>query len=415
MRIPRPTLVLAAVLMTAAAATGCGDGFEEPADPGQQQQEGDGDLTILFGSSGEAETAAVKDAAARWAAKSGKKAEAIPAQDLTQQLGQGFAGGTPPDVFYVSPDFLRQYAEGGSLYPYGDQLEDADDFFPALRDTYTYEGELYCAPKDLSAHALVINTAFWQEAGLTDADIPTTWEQLAAVAQRLTTGGRVGLAFTGDHNPVGTFLLQGGGWYLNEDGTQVTADTPENLATLEYLKANLDAGTFAFAKNIDAKWGGEALGTGKAAMTVEGGWVVGALQKDFPQVQWKAVPMPKGPGGAGTTVFSNCWGIAAASSDRAAAVDLVKFLTSPEEQQTFATAFGATPSRQSLTEWNAEQFPASAAFNDPEGGHGPVTAPGFASVLQAFNTGLEGIAAGTADPKQVLADLQRDGEEALSK
>jgi len=409
MRIPRPTLVLAAVLVTVAAGAGCGDGFEET--PAQ----GDGKLTILFGSSGEAETGALKDAAQRWATQSGKQAEAIPAQDLVQQLGQGFAGGTPPDVFYVGPDYLRQYAKGGSLYAYGDQLDDADDFFPALRDTYTYEDKLYCAPKDLSAHALVINTAMWQQAGLTDADIPTTWDELATVARTLTTPEHVGLAFTGDHNPVGTFMLQGGGWFMNEDDTEVTADTPENLATLEYLKANLDAKVFAFAKTIDAKWGGEALGTGKAAMTIEGGWITGAMQKDYPQVQWKAVEMPAGPGGKGTTVFSNCWGIAEASGDKEAAVDLVKFLTSADEQKRFATAFGATPSRQSLGEWNAQEFPASAAFNNADDAHGPVTAPGFASVLAEFNTGLEGIAAGTAQPAQVLADLQRNGEEALSR
>ena len=409
MRIPRPTLVLAAVLVTVAAGAGCGDGFEET--PAQ----GDGKLTILFGSSGEAETGALKDAAQRWATQSGKQAEAIPAQDLVQQLGQGFAGGTPPDVFYVGPDYLRQYAKGGSLYAYGDQLDDADDFFPALRDTYTYEDKLYCAPKDLSAHALVINTAMWTQAGLTDADIPTTWDELATVARALTTPEHVGLAFTGDHNPVGTFLLQGGGWFMNEDDTEVTADTPENLATLQYLKTNLDEKVFAFAKNLDAKWGGEALGTGKAAMTIEGGWITGAMQKDYPQVQWKAVEMPAGPGGKGTTVFSNCWGIAEASGDKEAAVDLVKFLTSADEQKRFATAFGATPSRQSLGEWNAQEFPASAAFNNADDAHGPVTAPGFASVLAEFNTGLEGIAAGTAQPAQVLADLQRNGEEALSR
>jgi len=409
MRIPRPTLVLAAVLVTVAAGAGCGDGFEET--PAQ----GDGKLTILFGSSGEAETGALKDAAQLWATQSGKQAEAIPAQDLVQQLGQGFAGGTPPDVFYVGPDYLRQYAKGGSLYAYGDQLDDADDFFPALRDTYTYEDKLYCAPKDLSAHALVINTAMWTQAGLTDADIPTTWDELATVARALTTPEHVGLAFTGDHNPVGTFLLQGGGWFMNEDDTEVTADTPENLATLQYLKTNLDEKVFAFAKNLDAKWGGEALGTGKAAMTIEGGWITGAMQKDYPQVQWKAVEMPAGPGGKGTTVFSNCWGIAEASGDKEAAVDLVKFLTSADEQKRFATAFGATPSRQSLGEWNAQEFPASAAFNNADDAHGPVTAPGFASVLAEFNTGLEGIAAGTAQPAQVLADLQRNGEEALSR
>ncbi len=404
----RPRRLLPA-LMSAVVLAGCGSGFDD--EPEQTDE-----LTVMIGSSGEAETAAVEAAVQRWSEESGISVEVIPAQDLNQQLGQGFAGGNPPDIFYLGPDRFRQYAEGGSLYPYGDQITDYEDFYPALRDSYTYDGELYCVPKDFGTHALVINVDMWEAAGLTEDDIPTTWEELTEVATRLTNEDHIGLAFTGDYNPVGTFMLAGGGWFLNEDNTAVTADTPENLATLEYLNTNIQAGIFAFATSIDTGWGGEAFGTGAAAMTVEGPWIIGALNNDFPDINWRVVEMPAGPGGQGTTVFSNCWGIAANSGNHEAAVDLVDHLVSPEEQQAFAEAFGALPSRSSLESWVASEFPEQAAFSaGVRYARGPVPVVGFDSVLADFNTGLEAMVAGGATPQEVLAQLQRNGEEVLTQ
>lgn len=399
---------LAAMVLTGSVLAGCGSGYDD--EPAAKP----GELTLMFGSSGEAETAAVKAAAQRFTEKSGTKVEVIPTQDLNQQLGQAFAGGNPPDVFYVGPDRFQQYAKGGSLYAYGDKLDKTEDFYPALRQTYTYEDKLYCAPKDFSTHALVINIDMWQQAGLTDADIPKTWDDLARVAKALTTPQHVGLAFNGDFNPVGSLMLAAGGWYLNADNTKVTADTPENLRALEFVKSNLVAKTFAFAKNLDSGWGGEAFGKGKAAMTIEGNWIAGALKADFPTVKWRAVELPAGPSGKGTTVFSNCWGIAEKSDNKAGAVEFVKFLSSAAEEQAFATAFGATPPRQSLGDWTAQQFPAMNAFNaGVTYARGPVPVPGFDSVLTDFNTSLERLAAGTATPKQILTQLQRNGEEVL--
>src|SRR5690242_14944592 len=171
---------LAAALLL--ALTGCGGGFNnKPA----QQQSGPASLQVLMASSGDAETKAVQDAAAAWASKTGNKATVTPAQDIAQQLGQAFAGSNPPDVFYVDASRFADYASVGALLPYGDKVSDANDFYESLRKTFTYQGKLYCIPKDFSTLAMEIDTGLWTKAGLTDADIPTTWDQLTAVAQKL--------------------------------------------------------------------------------------------------------------------------------------------------------------------------------------------------------------------------------------
>lgn len=398
--------------MAAAASLGlsaCGGGFEGDSAP--QQTSGPVKLQILIGTSGDAETAAVKAAADAWSKKSGNTAEVVVASDLNQQLGQGFAGGTPPDIFYADAGRIGDFAKAGNLYAYGDQVKDAG-FLDSLVKTYTYDGKLQCAPKDFSTLALVINTDMWSKAGLTDADIPTDWAGLETVAKKLTTGKVTGLVISGEWARVGVFMRQAGGWVVNEDGSAVTADSPENVAGLAQAQKLLKSGSMKYAKQVDAGWGGEAIGKGKAAMTIEGNWIRGALTKDFPDIKAKVVELPAGSAGKGTLLFSNCWGIAAKSKNQAAAVDLVKALTSVEQQMAFAKAFGVMPSTIEGSKQYASAFPDDAAFAaGGEYGTGPVNLPGFDPVMAAFNTDLEQLA--SKDPKAILASLQKNGDAAL--
>lgn len=410
--VPRRPLLAVTVAAVAVLVAACGGGYDEPAGGGGEQQQKADKLTVMIASSGPAETKLYHDAAAAYKAKTGITVRIIAAQNLVQQLGQGFAGGNPPDVFYVDPTKFQEYAKAGALFPYGDQVGDAGDFYESLRATYTYEGKLYCLPKDYGTLALVIDTDAWAKAGLTDADVPTSWEQLSTVAGKLAGGGKAGLGFTGEQARVGAFMVQAGGWLVNDDNTQVTADTPENLRALEYVKTNLGSGTFAYSSTLGTGWGGEALGKGKAAMTIEGPWIAGALKADFPTVKWKAVELPAGPAGKGTLSFSNCWGVAAKSKSTSQSVDLVKFLSSVDQQKAAATAFGPIPSRQSLAGWNTQRAPEQAAFAaGVDYARGPVPVAGFESVIKDFTSQLENLQSG--DPKAILTRLQRNGEAAL--
>ena len=160
----------------------CGGGGSSFGGAAKTQATGPAKLSIMIGSSGAAETNAVEAAAAAWSKKSGNTAKVIVASDLGQQLGQGFAGGTPPDLFYADASRIGDFAKVGNLYAYGDQVKSAS-FLPSLVTTFTYKDKLQCAPKDYSTLALVINTDLWAAAGLTDADIPKDWAGLETVAK----------------------------------------------------------------------------------------------------------------------------------------------------------------------------------------------------------------------------------------
>ena len=130
-----------------------------------------------------------QDTVKPWEDKTGNKVEVIVASDRNQQLSQGFAAGSPPDLFFTEASAFPTYAKAGNMVAYGDQLPMKSDFYENLVKTFTYDGKQYCAPKDFSTLALQINTDSWTKAGLGDADIPTTWEELEAVSKTLTTDG----------------------------------------------------------------------------------------------------------------------------------------------------------------------------------------------------------------------------------
>jgi len=404
------TAVAAAVLLT---TTACGSGFDDNSSGTAQQSSGPADLKVLIASSGDAETKAVTDAAAKWASASGNKATITPAQDIAQQLGQAFAGSTPPDVFYVDAARFADYASVGALEPYADKISNVDDFYPNLRQAFTYDSKVYCVPKDTSTLALEINTDLWHKAGLTDADVPTTWDQMTAAAQKIKAKGVVPLAIGDTRDRIGAFLVQNGGWWTSADGKQATADTPANEAALAYAQGLLKNGLAKYPKQLDAGWAGEAFGKGKAAMTIEGNWIKGAMKADFPTVKYTVHELPAGPTGTkGTLSFTQCWGIAAKSKYKDQAIKFVEAMTATDQQLEFATAFGVMPSRQSAQTQYTAKFPEDAPFIAGAAyGHGPVNAPKMDSVLADLDTGLQGLA--TSTPKAVLQRFDKNAKTAL--
>lgn len=379
---------------------------------GPSQQSGKASLKVLVATGGTADLDSVRKAAAAWAQKTGNTIEVSPAQDQQQQLAQGFAAGNPPDVFFLDASLFPTYAKAGNLFDYGDQIK-ALDFYPALKQSFTYKGSLYCAPKDFSNLGLVINTDLWAAAGLTDADTPKTWAQLESVARRLTTKGVVGLGLGDTHDRVDAFLKQAGGTVTNADQTQVTADTPANVAGLTFVQKLLAEKVAAFPKQLDSGWSGEALGKGKAAMVVEGNWFTGAAAADYPKLKWRVAELPAGPAGRGTLTFTQCWGVAQAGKHHEQSVDFVKSLFTTRQQLAFASAFGVMPSLMSARSAYAASIPASqkAWLAGAEYAVGPVSAPGLDPVMKDFDTRLQGLPG--ASPAAILATVQKNGAAAL--
>jgi multiple sugar transport system substrate-binding protein len=383
-------------------------------------------INFMIASSGTAETNADKAAATAWGKLTGNKVNVINSSNLTLQLTEGFAGGSPPDVFYGETPLFESMAKQGQLLNSGSLVAPASSFYPSLVNAYTYNRTFYCVPKDSSTLAIEINTADWKAAGLTNANLPTTWAKLASDAKVLTKGKTTGLVVSSSLDRLGAFFAEAGGSYMNSSRTAFTFDSPQNVQALTYIAGLAKAGYLKFAQQVDAGWGGQALGDGSAAMTVEGNWIIGAMQSTYPKINYQVVPMPVGPGGHhGTLVFTNCWGIAASSKYTKADVSFVKYLASPSQQLKFANAFGVMPSRPSVaTQWAAQHTtpvasgptgtPNVASFVQGDAYALPQVATiGFPTVQSAFEAQILGLSNGSSNPKQMLQELQTNAEALL--
>lgn len=411
-RIMRWSAGTGLAIVAALALSACGSGFgssSTTSTSGALTHDKSAELTVMIGSSGPAETASVTKEVAAWSKSSGIKAKVIAANNLDQQLAQGFAAKKPADVFYLATSALAGYASNGDLLSYGDQLADKSDFYPTLRSSFTYDGQLYCAPKDVSTLQLVINDDMWKAAGLTSADYPTTWTQLETVAKKLTTDGHVGLTMSPQYERLGAFMVEAGGNLMNATSTKATADSAANVEALNYAKTLLNDGVMKFSSDLGTGWGGEAFGKGLAAMTVEGNWITGAMSSDYPNIRYSVIPLPAGPAGKGTLQFSNCWGIAKDSPDQQGAIDLVKQLTSTEDQLAFSRAFGVIPSIQSAAaQWKKEN-PKLVPFIDGIAyAQGVPTSKGSADVVSNLDSQLGSLK--TSDPKTLLEQTQKNLE-----
>jgi multiple sugar transport system substrate-binding protein len=396
-------VVVAALALTAGVALG-----------GRQSHKAGITVTALIGSSGPAETYAVNNAARAWSKLTGNTAKVIVASDLGQQLAQGFASGNPADIFYLGNDQVATYAKAGDLAPL-DNLKNVNSFYPSLKAAYMYKGHLYAAPKDFSTLALIINTASWKGAKLTNADLPTTWKQLASVAKKLTRNGQVGLCTNPEFRRLGVFMLQNGGWLVSKDGKTATVNSKANIAAFTFVKSMIKSGSMKLTNQIGAGWGGEGFGKKECAMTIEGNWIAGAMKSDYPTVGWRVAQLPAGPTGLkGTLQYDGGWGLAADSKNKAEAMALITYLTQTKVQMGNAKAFGVMPSvKADRKPWSA-LYPKYAPFlAGADYSKSIPTVPNIATVLGDFNQQLQGLP--NTDPKTILNRIQSELQSVLNQ
>ncbi|CAN5893424.1 ABC transporter substrate-binding protein [soil metagenome] len=419
------TLALAAPLtalaMLVAACGGSGfqeaDGGEEAAEDGATDvAEGDGadagvDLQLMGFSSSPAEDEQLSAIIETYNEQSSNTATFNPVPEYDTTLQAALAGGEPPDVFYVDSNRLPDLVEAGTLMPAEGQLDDETDFYPSLVEAFTYDDQFWCPPKDFSTLALQYNVPLLEEAGISP---PTDWDELAVAAEALTTDDRAGLVLGTEYPRWGAFMFQNGGAVTDEGFTEMTASSEPNTAAFAYLEDLYANGYAATAADLDAGWPGEAFGQEKAAMTIEGNWMVGAMRNDFPDLDWATAELPVGPEGPATFAFTVCYAVPSNAANPAASWDLVNYLVSPEQQLEYTKNFPVMPSRESIADDWLEANPDLEPYLNGATYARPFQfVPGFQAALDVLNDGIQGIAAGNREVDEVLEDTDEAGQPIL--
>jgi multiple sugar transport system substrate-binding protein len=371
------------------------------------------ELKVWGGSSGEAEDAALTDLLNQFNAETGANAVFEAQSDMTTALNTALAGGDPPDVFYVDSSNLPDLADAGALAAVpSDALTDPDDIYPSLREAFTYNGTWYCPPKDFSTLGLVYDPAALEAAGVA---VPTTWEELATAAEALTTDTQAGLAMGVEYPRWAVFLFQAGADLTNADVSEITLDTPEAREALQFVADQYAAGHFVRPSDVDAGWAGEAFGQGKAAMTIEGNWIVGYLQSTFPDKEWAVAELPAGPAGKGTFAFTVCYGVAESAANPDASWALIDYLTNAQGALAWTTAFNVMPARASVAEqWLADHPELEAFVVGADYAHRWGFAPGFNDVVGVFNDQANAIVDGDGSVDDLISETVAAGEDVIS-
>lgn len=219
------------------------------------------------------------------------------AQYTGEILTTGIATGEAPDVFFISPGDWRRYAESGLALPLEDYMPDylMEDLLPAAVDAVTLDGHIYSVPFEMEPVALWYNKEMLEEAGV---EVPTTWDELLAAAEALTTEDRYGILLP--MNPdyfenfiFYPFLWMAGADVVNEDFTEAAVNTPEAARALD-LWGTLVREGWAAPNSTGNDPTDERFGTEQAAMFVSGYWVWGWLTANYPDIVDKigVAPIP---------------------------------------------------------------------------------------------------------------------------
>lgn len=237
--------------------------------------------------------------------------EYVPVQEYLNgiKLAVSFASGQAPDLFIISPgDFLRYYNGGAlaDLTPYISQ--DAKKDFPeSVIASRMVGGRIYGIPMEVEPLAIFYSIRAFEEAGLNEYDIPTSWDELLDVAGKLTNDRRFGLLFetTPGYYQNFTwypFMWQGGGEIQSPGGRSAF----ESEATIQALGLWQDAVKTGVAPRQGLGRGaGDTianLASGFCAMQQVGIWAIAQMATDAAEFPYGVFKLPVPTGGRYVTV-----------------------------------------------------------------------------------------------------------------
>lgn len=182
--------------------------------------------------------------------------ETFPNNAYVEKIISAILGGTAPDVVDVDWTFLGALVSRNLLTEFTpDDLKDVDlnDFFPAAISSATFGGKMYAlANRGGTGAGIAYNKAIFDKAGIpyptddwTLDDYYETLTKLKAASNGEYYPTAIAAATSDPANFTTTYefmLWSKGGDYFSADGTAVTMDTPEAIASIEFLKKIYDEG-----------------------------------------------------------------------------------------------------------------------------------------------------------------------------
>lgn len=340
--------------------------------------------------------------------------------DYTQWLFNALSAGTAPDLFYVDIFWAESLFATGRVEPLDAYFskQEVGEFLPNLVQAFTYRGKLYGIPKDFNTLALVFNKDLFDEAKVPYPNQQDTWETFEAKIRQVQSQLKdvAGICLVADFARFGAFAFATGWKPFDEKGHSVLDQNFRRA--FEWYTGLIRRGAAKFAQDLGEGWTGGCFGSEKAATALEGAWIAGFLRDKAPNLRYGTTFLPLDPvtRKRGNFIFTVSWSLNAASANKAAAVKVLKALTSPEAQQWVLERGLAIPSRRALannpyfqrptkeSELNRVVFQGSTAQG---GSVYPFSFRGFGGDwMRPINEAIQAVISGQKSVDQAIRDAQ---------
>ncbi len=204
-------------------------------------------------------------------------------------------GNRTPDVFIIHASAVERFVKADLLRPVNELLLSQNgipvsDFSDKVIQSVIREKSIYGVPLDTHIIGMYYNVDLLKETGFTDsrgiARPPSNRQEFMEILKRNTmdidNNGRNdkwGFAFTWLRTNIATVMWQFGGEFFNEDYTQCTLNSADNIEALEFCTNLVNKYKFSPPPGTEQSEGWIGFRQGKVAITLEGVYMLTEIKK----------------------------------------------------------------------------------------------------------------------------------------
>jgi putative chitobiose transport system substrate-binding protein len=338
--------------------------------------------------------------------------------------------GTQPDVANLSNNegWVREFAEAGKLLNLSENLppEVIAQYFPNLFMDSVVDGASYQVPWYQAVPVEIVNTAIFDDAGVSVDDFPDTFDGIPALCQTIkdATGKLCDIRLT-VNDYLAQMTYEGGVEVINADGTAFTFDSQEAVDWLQTYVDMVEAETVdrAALTTADDRVALELFTSGEAPFYQTGPQLIREVKDSNPDLyeQLAIAPFPIGRSGV---IQPTSQGIAVATDTEfpRASMALAAFFTNAISQLEFSQIvpiYPSTPESYEDAFFTAEPVlvedsarPLALDLISQAENILP-SIPNKADVNEIVRQAVEQALFNGADPQQVLSDAVAQANELL--
>ncbi|MEQ8901736.1 MAG: ABC transporter substrate-binding protein [Roseovarius sp.] len=297
-----------------------------------------------------------------------------------------------------------------------------DGFYPALMANGQIEGQTWGVPFQRSTIVAYYNKDMFRAAGLDPEKAPTTWDEMVEMGKKLTTEDHHGLMIPSTGYPYWMFqalAIQNGKELMSNDGLTTNFDDPKVVDTLEFWKSL--STEHGIMPEGTVEWGTlrQAFLEGETAMMWHSTGNLTAVKNnatfDFGVAMLPGQERLGSPTGGGNFyLFKD-----STDEEKQAALELIKFMTAPEQAAEWSIATGymgvspAAYETEALKAYTAEFPPALVARDQLEHAVAEFSTFETARVRDGLNAAIQSALTGDKSPEEALSEAQAAAERQL--